>query len=150
MHPTSRSIFRNAKNAVLLSAFASITMAMPLVASAQDDIPKLLLIKMARENAGVLCKSDVFTDCMGFTAVRCDELKEEAIDTCLGPLPDNINLEELQNESLEACPKTVYREAGFAEEKAKLCFDKAMEATPAPTEPTEQPAPSEPEAPATD
>ena len=144
----NRSIFRAAKKAALLSAFASITLAMPLVATAQDNISKLLLIKMARENAGVLCRSEVFTECMGFTAVRCDELKDEAIDTCLGPLPDSINPAELQNDALEACPKQVYEDAGFPEKKAELCFDKAMAATQAPTVPTEQPAPSE--APATE
>ena len=130
---SARIANRAAKTTLLSTAFASIAIAMPLVASAQDNISKFLLIKMARENSGVLCKSEAFTECMGFTAARCDEIKEEAINTCLEPLPDSINPDELKNDSLEACPRKVYKDAGFPEEKAKMCFDKAMEELAAPT-----------------
>lgn len=133
MFPTNRS--------KMLLAFASVFAAMSFAASAQENIPKLLLINMVNENASALCQSAVFTQCMGFTAARCDELKEETITTCLGPLPDSINPAELQNDTLEACPQKVYKDAGFSEEKAKMCFNKVMADTP---------APSTPEAPATD
>ncbi len=134
---TNRSIFRFAKNAVLLSAIASITMAMPAMANEKDKIPKYLLVKMAADNSNVLCSSEAFTQCMGFTAQRCVELGQEAIDTCLGPLPDSIDPEQLQNESLEACPRKVYDDAGFPEEKAEMCFQEVAGAPPKPAPPVD-------------
>ena len=66
---------------------------------------------------------------MGFTAKACLDLAESAIDQCLMPLPKEINPEELDNVALESCPKEIYAEAGYSEEQAGLCFDKAMEAS---------------------
>lgn len=129
------------KFSTMLLAFTSIFAAMPFTATAQENIPKHLLIKMVNDNASQLCQLEAFTQCMGFTAARCDELKEETITTCLGPLPDSIDPAELQNETLEACPQKVYADAGFSEDKAKMCFSKVM---------ADSPAPAKPEAPATD
>jgi hypothetical protein len=63
---------------------------------------------------------------MGFDAKLCLALSETALQKCLGPLPDTIVLSELQNETLEACPQSVYTEAGYEEEKALACLHKAM------------------------
>lgn len=97
--------------------------------TAQENIPKFLLIKLTRDQAGAMCSSDVFTQCMGFDSKMCLDVSEKAIETCLGPLPDEIKPETLENATLEACPQKIYAEAGFSEEKAKMCFDKAMEAS---------------------
>jgi len=136
----NRSILQTTTKAMALSVFASMAMAAPLVASAQtaeDGIPKFLLMKMAADNASVLCQSEGFTQCMGFSFERCHELKDEAIETCLGPLPDTINPTELQNDSLEACPRKVYADAGFPEEKAEMCFQKVAGPAPQPATPTD-------------
>jgi len=164
----NRSIWRAAKKTMALTAFASIAMVATMVASAQDapkmpdGIPKFMIVQMAADNATVLCQSEGFTQCMGFTLERCHELKDEAIDTCLGPLPDTINPAELQNESLEACPRKVYADAGFPEEKAEMCFQKVAGPPPQPanpTDPTVEPdattvdepeEPASPEAPSSD
>ncbi len=114
----------------ILAVAMAVSLVMPVTASAKDTISKLLLIKMARETSGTLCQSEIFTQCMGLTVARCDELNEAAITTCLEPLPDSINPGELQNSTLEACPQKIYSDAGFTEEKANVCFDKAMAALP--------------------
>ena len=93
-----------------------------------NEISKFVLIKMSKDQAYTICREDVYTQCMGFTEQRCMTLADKAIDQCLGPLPDQINLANLQNDQLEACPKAVYAEAGFTEEKAEVCFDKAAAA----------------------
>lgn len=95
-------------------------------AYSQDKLSKFLLIKISREQSDVLCKSSVFTQCMAFTEAQCLEISEKALQECLGPLPDTINLAELQNETLEACPKEVYEKAGHSEEKAQQCLEEAM------------------------
>ena len=65
---------------------------------------------------------------MGFTAQACMDLSEQAIKQCLLPLPEEISAEKLDNSALESCPKTVFSEAGYSEEKAGICFDEAMKA----------------------
>ncbi len=92
----------------------------------QDKLSKFLLIKLSRDQSAVLCKSTVFTGCMAFTEEQCLELSEKALEQCLAPLPDTIDLAELQNEALEACPKDVYDKAGFSDEKAQQCLAEAM------------------------
>jgi hypothetical protein len=120
---------RVTKKAFVLSSIAALTLAQPMAGFAQDqNIPKNALIQMVRDNASFLCKTPTFTQCMGFSQQRCDELTDVAIDTCLRPLPDSINPAELKNESLEDCPQKVYADAGFSEDKAKMCFDEAVQA----------------------
>lgn len=92
-----------------------------------DTLSKLVLMKLSRDQSLVLCKSDVFTRCMGFEQSRCLQLAEEAVERCLGPLSDPIILSELQNETLEACPQSVYSEAGYTEKQAQVCMKKALE-----------------------
>ena len=87
---------------------------------AQDKLSKFLLMKLSREQSAVLCKSEVFTQCMAFTDTECFELSEKALQECLGPLPDTINLAELQNDALEACPKRVYEKAGYPDDNCLL------------------------------
>ncbi len=96
------------------------------VSFAQDKLSKFLLIKLSREQSTVLCKSGVFTQCMGFDESECLALSEKAVEQCLDPLPDTINLQELQNESLESCPRQVYEDAGYTELKAQACLQEAM------------------------
>ena len=79
----------------------------PGAVHAQDKLSKFLLMKLSREQSAVLCKSEAFTQCMAFTGNQCFELAEKALKECMGPLPDTINLAELQNDALEACPKRV-------------------------------------------
>ena len=95
-------------------------------AYAEDKLSKFLLIKLSREQSAVLCTSEVFTQCMAFTTEQCLDLSEKAVEECLAPLPDTINLEELQNDVLEACPKEVYDKAGYSEDKALQCLQEAM------------------------
>ncbi len=132
------------KKAFALSFIAALALAQPIVGFAQDEtqtIPKYVLIQMADDSASTLCKTPEFTQCMGFTEQRCSELKDEAINTCLGPLPENIDLTELKNESLEDCPQKVYADAGYSKDKAAMCFDEAaqaaMGAEPKPEKPAE-------------
>ena len=63
---------------------------------------------------------------MEFTEEECLALSEEAIKQCLLPLPEKINPSELENDSIEACPKQVYEDAGYGDDKAKACL---LEAT---------------------
>ncbi|MFK8077245.1 MAG: hypothetical protein AB8B84_11710 [Granulosicoccus sp.] len=100
------------------------------IAQSSETIPKAMLVDMARSQYTVLCESEVFASCMGFTTQSCMELSDSAIKQCLLPLPEEIPLEELENSALESCPKTVYADAGFTEKKAGICFDKAMESVP--------------------
>ncbi len=92
-----------------------------------DSLDKFLLIKLSREKSQVLCQSEVFTQCMGMKPQQCTDLSEKAIEQCLGPLPETINLKDLQNATLESCPKEVYEEAGFTDEKAQACLQEAMQ-----------------------
>ncbi len=100
----------------------------PTFAQSSELIPRALLEDMARQQYSVLCESEVFVQCMGFVESACTDLSESAIKQCLLPLPDEISPENLDNDALESCPKQVFADAGFTEEKAGLCFDEAMEA----------------------
>jgi len=99
------------------------------VAQSQEMLARELLVDIARNQFSVLCQSEVFASCMGFTSQACLDLSESAIEQCLMPLPKEINPDELDNAALESCPKEIYADAGFSEEQAGLCFDKAMEAS---------------------
>ena len=94
---------------------------------AQDKLSKSVLIELSREQSKVLCSSEVFTSCMGFEQNSCIELSEKAVQQCLMPLPDTIDLARLDNDAIEACPREVYEEAGYSEEKAQVCLQKALE-----------------------
>lgn len=100
------------------------------IAQSSETIPRTMLEEMARSQYSTLCQSEAFASCMGFTTQSCMDLSESAIKQCLLPLPEEIPLEELENKALEACPKAVFEKAGFTEEKAGICFDKAMEQLP--------------------
>lgn len=106
---------------------AALVVSAPMLVYA-DEISKFVLIKLSRDQAHTICKEEVYTQCMGFTEQSCIALADKAIDQCLGSLPDQIKLETLQNSQLEACPHAVYKEAGYEEEKAKMCFDEAAAA----------------------
>lgn len=92
----------------------------------QDKVSKFLLIKLSRDQSKVLCTSEEFTSCMGFTEQACNEISESALQQCILPLPDTIDLAELDNDVLEACPQKVYADAGFSDEKAVMCLQKAI------------------------
>jgi hypothetical protein len=100
------------------------------IAQSDEMIQRALLVEMARNQFSILCNSAAFASCMGFTAESCMTLSEQAISQCLLPLPKEISPEKLENSALESCPKGVYADAGFSEEKAEVCFDKAMEVEP--------------------
>ena len=100
------------------------------VAQSSETIRRALLVDMARSQFSTLCQSEVFASCMGFTSESCMTLSETAITQCLLPLSEEVNLEQLENSALESCPKDVFTDAGFSEEKAGICFDKAMEVEP--------------------
>lgn len=91
-----------------------------------DKLSKLVLMKLSRDQSMALCESQAFTQCMGFDQQQCLTLSEKALQKCLGPLPDTIKLSDLQNETLEACPQSVYTDAGYAEEKAQQCLQEAL------------------------
>ena len=93
---------------------------------AQDKLAKSVLIELSREQSRVLCNSEVFTSGMGFDQNSCIELSEKAVQQCLMPLPDTIDLASLDNDAIEACPREVYEEAGYSEEKAQVCLQKAL------------------------
>ena len=95
---------------------------------AAETLPKAILIQMSLNQASVLCKSEPFTQCMGFSETECMGLADQSVATCLAPLPDEIDLTLLQNSTLEECPQQVYREAGHSEEKAQECLEAAIEA----------------------
>ncbi|MFK7995912.1 MAG: hypothetical protein AB8B87_17380 [Granulosicoccus sp.] len=99
----------------------------PALAQSSEKVPRVLLENMARGQYAVLCDSSVFTGCMGFSGTECLDLSEIAIEQCLLPLPEAISPDELDNAAIESCPKKVFEDAGFSEEKAGMCFDKAME-----------------------
>ena len=90
-------------------------------------IPRAALVEMASGQFNVLCNSEAFTSCMGFSQSECKRLSDSAIQQCLLPLPEQIDPTKLDNASLESCPKDVFAEAGYSEEKAGMCFDEALE-----------------------
>jgi hypothetical protein len=65
---------------------------------------------------------------MGFSSQQCIDLSEKAVSQCLLPLPEKISADELSNGTLESCPQQIFEDAGFSEDKAGVCFDKAIEA----------------------
>jgi len=97
-------------------------------ARSADPIPRALLVEMAGGQFDALCGSEVFAQCMGFTETECKTLSDNAIKQCLMPLPETIDPEKLDNDALESCPREFFADAGHSEEKAGMCFDKAMEA----------------------
>lgn len=110
----------------IASVFGAITTAD--LALSQETIPRALLIDIARRQYSVMCQSEIFTQCLGFSSQACIDLSEKAISQCLLSLPSEIGLNELENDVLESCPQGVFADAGFSEEKAGICIDKAMEA----------------------
>jgi len=97
------------------------------VFSQDQSLSRFLLIKLSRDQSAVLCGSEKFTQCMGFTQKECLALSEKAVEQCLMPLPERIELDQLSNDTIESCPKLVYEEAGFSDEKAQECLAGAME-----------------------
>ena len=97
-----------------------------VIAADSDKISKFLLIKLSRDQSQVLCQSEVFTSCMGFTAQACSDLSEKALQQCIMPLPDTISLQDLNPEVLEACPAQVHADAGYSNEKAAACLQEAL------------------------
>ncbi len=112
---------------LLSVGFSSCVLLSGGLAQSQEMIPRTLLVDMARSQFSVLCQSEVFASCMGFTSQACLDLSESAISQCLLPLPEQISPNELDNSALESCPKGVFADAGYQEEKAGPCFDQAME-----------------------
>ena len=121
-----RSIFAVCTMLIALTLLAAAGVISSGSTHAQDKLSKFLLLKLSRDQSAVLCKSEVFTQCMAFTETQCLELSEKALDECMGPLPDTINLADLQNETLEECPKKVYEDAGYTDEKAQQCLQEAL------------------------
>lgn len=97
------------------------------VAQDKEKISKFLLLKLSRDQSQVLCTAEVFTSCMGFSEQVCFEVSEKALEQCIVPLPDTIFLQDLSNDVLEACPQKVYADAGYSEEKAAACLQKAFD-----------------------
>ncbi len=93
---------------------------------AQEEISKNLLIKLSRDQTQILCTSEAFTQCMGFTEAACLDLGEKAVEQCLAPLPETIPLADLANDTIEACPRDVYAEAGFPDEEAVACLQEVL------------------------
>lgn len=89
-------------------------------------MPKNLLIKLSRDQGGILCNSETFTSCMNFSKSECLAISEQAIKQCIEPLPDEIDLKTLDNDTIEACPRDIYKEAGYPDEKAQACLQKAL------------------------
>lgn len=119
----------NARHALRITVLGTVLLS-GSTAQSQEMIPRALLVDMARNQFSVLCQSEAFASCMGFTTESCIALSEQAISQCLLPLPKEISPEKLENSALESCPKGVYADAGFSEEQAEVCFDKAMEVEP--------------------
>lgn len=105
----------------ILTTAVSATL-IPATVNAQELLARELLVQMSRQQSSQLCSVKSFTECMAFTEKECLALSEQAIKQCLMPLPEKINPSELENDSIEACPKKVYEDAGFSDEKAKACL----------------------------
>ncbi|NND91797.1 MAG: hypothetical protein HKN42_13130 [Granulosicoccus sp.] len=126
--PTSLTACRRTlSRRIAVAGIASLVIVGGDLASSQEMIPRTLLVEMARNQFSVLCQSDSFASCMGFSTGTCLKLSETAIAQCLLPLPAEISPKNLQNRVLESCPKSVFAKAGFTEEKAGPCFDQAMQ-----------------------
>lgn len=98
-----------------------------VIAQDTDKLSKFLLIELSREQSQVLCQSEVFTSCMGFSEQTCFDLSEKALQQCIVPLPDTVFLRDLNSEVLEVCPQAVYSEAGYSNDKAAACLQKALD-----------------------
>ncbi len=96
--------------------------------SAQTDerIPRGFLVNMAQNQFDVLCNSEAFASCMGFTSKECLILADEAVKQCLLPLPEMIHPDDLNNSSIESCPQTIFADAGYSDDKAGMCFDQVV------------------------
>lgn len=92
---------------------------------AQELLARELLVQMSRNQSSLLCGLNSFTECMNFSEKECLALSEQAIKQCLMPLPEKINPSELENYSIEACPKKVYEDAGYSDDKAQACLQEA-------------------------
>ena len=90
-------------------------------------IPREALVDMVRAQSGLLCSSEIFLGCMEFDGTTCRSLSEAAIDLCLMTLPAEIDPNALDNASLEACPRSVYEEAGYREDAAGACLESALD-----------------------
>ena len=130
--------FERCYQIIALGLCALVTLSIPGVVTSQDEsLSRTLLIKLSRDQYQTLCGSEVFTQCMGFSQQQCLSISEDAIKQCLVPLPERIALDQLDNELIEACPKQVYEDAGYTEEKAAQCFDQAYKASEGATEQTQ-------------
>lgn len=109
-----------------LILIAMLMMMSPAPVQSQDAVPRDVLENMARSQYDVLCGSDVFVACMGFSESACQNLADSAIRQCLLPLPEEIDPSQLDNDAIESCPKLVFEDAGFSDEKAAACFVEAI------------------------
>ena len=91
-------------------------------------IPRAAIVDMTRAQSRVICTSEPFLDCMGFDSGECFTLAESAIERCLMPLPAEIDPTKLDSDTLEACPRELYAEAGYEEAQGNACFARAIEA----------------------
>lgn len=107
---------------------AILVLVSPVAVKSKDTVPRDILENMARSQYDVLCGSEVFVACMGFSEMACQDLANTAIEQCLLPLPEEINPEQLDNGAIESCPRLVFEDAGFSDEKAARCFDEAIKA----------------------
>lgn len=121
-----KSMKKNTLSTALFIALA-VSASNITVGQSEDMIQRALLVDMARSQYNTLCGSEIFKQCMGFTDASCSDLSSTAIEQCLLTLPEEISPETLDNSALESCPKQVFEEAGFTEEQAGICFDKAMQ-----------------------
>lgn len=119
-------LFSNKKFALPAAAVLAGSLLCVNAQSQDQSLSRFLLIKLARDQSDVLCNSSVFTQCMGFTQTQCMELSEKSIEQCLLPLPERIELEMLENETIENCPKQIYHDAGYDDEKAQNCLAEAL------------------------
>lgn len=118
----------NSLRLTLSAGWIAVTCAVAAIStplSAQELLARELLVQMSRDQGSMLCSLKSFTDCMAFTKKQCLDLSEQAIKQCLMPLPEKIIPSELENDSIEACPKKVYEDAGYSDEKAKACLQEA-------------------------
>lgn len=124
----SKKTLRNYPGAGYIALACAMTTAATVVStplSAQDLLAREVLVQMSRSQSTMLCGLKPFTECMAFTEKECLALSEQAVKQCLMPLPEKIKLSELENDSIESCPKKVYEDAGYSDEKAKACLQEA-------------------------
>jgi len=119
--------FKSIQIGVLALAVAATGFGGWAAAQDKDKLSKFLLLKLSRDQSRVLCTSQAFTSCMGFSEQVCLEISEKALEQCIAPLPDTISLQDLDNDVLEACPQKVYADAGYSEEKAATCLQEAFD-----------------------